>query len=338
MDLTSVLSALTRPVGVSGLEHDAAKVAAELLAPYAKQVTVTPRGSVIGTICEKPGTPHLLLDAHIDEIGMMVSKIEPDGLLRCVPVGGLDLRLLCGQPVIIHGIKEIPAVVVTPKAEKEPKALKAEELLLDAGFSAASDLDGLVSVGDRATVDDTFLTLQGGRVSSRALDDRAGVAAILYALSLLEEEPPCSLSVLFSSQEEVGLLGAETDGFRIHPTHAIAVDVSFAHTPDAPEEKCGKLDGGGMIGFAPILDHKLSRRLQALAEQEGIPYQNEVMGGRTGTNLDAISLLRGGVCSGLISIPLRYMHTSVELLSLSDLEAVSRLLAAAVRKAGDLLC
>lgn len=339
MELTSVLSALTSATGVSGLERPAAETAARLLSPYAKQVSVTPRGSVIGRICEKPGTPHLLLDAHIDEIGMMISRIEPDGMLRFLPVGGLDLRLLCGQPVTVHGTKEIPAVVATPKWDGDtPPALKEEELLLDAGFSDAAELTGIVSVGDRATVDAPLLPLQHNRVSGHALDDRAGVAAILYALSLLEDEPPCSLSVLFSSQEEVGLLGAQTDGFSLCPTHAIAVDVSFAETPDAPKAKCGKLESGGMIGFSPILDHALSRRLQRLAEEENIPYQNEVMGGRTGTNADTLSLLQGGVCCGLISIPLRYMHTSVELVSLSDLKAVGKLLAAAIRKAGDILC
>ena len=109
MELTSVLSALTGAAGVSGLERPAAETAARLLSPYAKQVSVTPRGSVIGRICEKPNTPYLLLDAHIDEIGMMISKIEPDGMLRFLPVGGLDRRLLCGQPVTVHGTKEIPA-------------------------------------------------------------------------------------------------------------------------------------------------------------------------------------------------------------------------------------
>ncbi len=335
-ELSLLLSELTDPEGVSGNEFPAAEAAAELLYLYAQSVTVTPRGSVVGQFVTRENAPHLLLDAHIDQIGMMVSRIEKGGFLRCVPVGGLDFRLLCGQKVWIHGKTKTPAVVVTPYTEK-PEVLKKEALILDTGLSD-EEVNSRISVGDRVTVDAHYDRLAGNSASGGALDDRSGVAAILCALSLVDKEKiPCSVSVLFSSQEEVGLLGAQTEGFRTAPTHAIAVDVSFAKTPDAPAEKCGNLGEGGMIGFSPILDYRLSCKLRDLAKEKGIPYQTEVMGGTTGTNADALALVRGGVTCGLVSIPLRYMHTPIELLELSDIHAVAELLAAAMEQAGDLL-
>ena len=151
--------------------------------------------------------------------------------------------------------------------------------------------------------------------------------------SALEElkgrELPVSLAVAFTSQEEVGGVGAVNSAYTLHPAMAIAVDVSFALTPDADPLKCGKLGEGPMVGISPILDRRIWKKLIALAEAQSIPFQREVMGGgSTGTNADGIALSRGGVRTGLISLPQRYMHTPIEVVRLCDIEAVGKLLAA----------
>lgn len=167
---------------------------------------------------------------------------------------------------------------------------------------------------------------------SKALDDRAGVAAVLWCLELLRDGPlACDLAVAFCVQEELGTRGAGTAAFGLAPDAALAVDVSFARTPDADPDKCGVMGKGPMIGWSPCLDAGISRRLTALSGKRGIPSQAEVMGGDTGTDADAIASVRTGVPAGLVSIPLKYMHTPTEVVQLSDVEDVGRLLAAYVQ-------
>ena len=174
-----------------------------------------------------------------------------------------------------------------------------------------------------------FDRLLGDRVCAKALDDRAGCAAILQTLELLkEEELSCNVAVLFSVQEELGLRGAAPAAFAITPDAAIAVDVSFAHTPDANRAQSGVLGGGAMLGISPILDQDITEQLRELAQTHEIAVQYEVMGGKTGTDADAMTLVKEGIPTGLLSIPLRYMHTPVEVASLRDIQAVADLMAA----------
>ncbi len=181
-----------------------------------------------------------------------------------------------------------------------------------------------------------FAELQNGRVTSRSLDDRSGAAAILHALELLKDKPfGCSLTVVFSSQEETGGMGAATTAYRVKPDAAIAVDVSFALTSDADEVKCGKMGGGAMIGISPILNHGMTDELVSIAKTRRILWQTEVMGGRTSTNADQISIAAGGVRTALLSIPLKYMHTPVEVVQVSDVEAVGSLIAQYILNCGE---
>ncbi|MEG1448577.1 MAG: M42 family peptidase, partial [Oscillospiraceae bacterium] len=169
-------------------------------------------------------------------------------------------------------------------------------------------------------------------ISSKSLDDRAGCAAVIYAGYLIKKQNPnIGVTLCLSTMEEVGGQGAKTAAFDINPTHAIAVDVSFAHTPDAKVEKCGKLFGGPMVGVSPILNKEMSEKLMEIAKAENIPYQIEAMGGKTSTNADEIAITRGGVITGLLSIPQRYMHTPIETASLSDIENTGKLMAEYVK-------
>ena len=205
------------------------------------------------------------------------------------------------------------------------------DILIDTGYSK-EELEKIVSLGDMISFDAPFEELCGDRICSPALDDRCGIAAILYALSQLDAETlPCSVSVLFSAQEELGERGAKIAAYTIQPDIALAVDVSFGRANEEAPEKCGSLGGGAMIGISPSLSAEVSRDLKNVAETEQIPWQPEVMAGTTGTNADQFSVNRGGVKACTVSIPLRYMHTPAEVIALSDVTATGDLLAAYLR-------
>ena len=289
-DLKSVVLALAGANGTSGNENEAALLAKSMLEEY-----MPAHIDALGSVCGDTGGDgvHILLDAHIDRIGMTVTAIDDSGFIKFERVGGLDARVLAAEQVTI------------------------------------------VRPGMRITVNSTPKELLGGRVSCAALDDRAGVAAILRCLELLKDKNHgCRISVLFSSQEETGGSGAAAGGFAAAPDEAIAVDVSFAMAPGLKKEKCGKLGGGAMIGFSPSLDYSMSRTLERIADENGIARQCEVMSGSTGTNADEIQVAGSGVRMGLISIPQRNMHTAAEIVDLNDIEAVARLMAAYIIERG----
>lgn len=329
MEVREILKRLCAPAGVSGAEKEACAAALELLREFVPDAAADKFGCVSGYIGQRGGKT-LLLEAHIDEIGFVVTYIEDGGFLRVANCGGTDRRLYAAQTVTIHSDPPVKGVIATlpPHVNPDGKtAMKTEEIAIDTGFSK-EELEKIVSLGDRVTIDGEFAALGEKRVTSKAIDDRAGVAAVLYALSLLKgRELPCGIEVLFASQEELGSRGAKIGAYTARADAAIAVDVSFAHTPDAKKEKCGEMGKGAMIGIAPSLSGEITERLKKIAKEKNIPFQLEVMGGDTGTDADEISCSRGGIPTGLISVPLRYMHTPVEVAEPDDIAAVGRLMA-----------
>lgn len=334
MDIQPLLLEFSARFGVTGCEgeRDAATFAAQQLGQFGK-VSVTPLGSVVCTVRPpKPDAPHVLLDAHLDEIGLSVATVGEKGFVRVSPRGGVDRRLMAASPVTIHThFSPVRGVVCsTPPhlaGNAEKINPKIEDLWIDIGLDEETAKQ-TVFPGDIITIDFHPRALLGDLVSGKALDDRAGCASLLVALEMLGNCPlDCGLTVCFSTMEEVGGQGAKTAAYQIAPTHAIVVDVSFAHTPDARKDKCGELHKGPMIGFAPVLDRTMSRRLVEVANKSGIPHQHEVMGGQTGTNADEIVTVRGGVKCALLSIPQKYMHTPIEVVAVLDVENTGRLIA-----------
>ena len=191
----------------------------------------------------------------------------------------------------------------------------------------------VISLGDKIVFSQHCADLLGDRITGAALDDRCGVASVLRAVDILKNEKPnCSYTVLFSTQEEVGERGAKIGVYDVAPDIAIAVDVSFALTADDSELKCGHMGKGCMIGIAPTLDRELSKEMMRIAEKNGLSYQTEVMSGETGTNADRFSVNAGGVKAVTLSVPLKYMHTPVEVISLSDVENTAQLIAAYIKE------
>jgi endoglucanase len=329
-NIKETLKLLCEPAGVAGSEKAASKAALELLLNYIPNAEIDKFGTVFGSIIHDEKLPLLLLDAHIDEVGMVVTFIDEKGFVKVGRAGGIDRRSLPAASVTIHGVNAVRGVVcaLPPHVQKdEGKVLKEDEIAIDCGYSKAQ-LEKLVSLGDSVTVDAKFTELQGGKINARALDDRAGVCAILCALDLIKgKELKYNLAVTFSVQEEIGCRGAAISAYSINPDLAITVDVSYGDYPKSAENKSWKLGDGVMLGTAPSLDRGLFEEMKKVANRCNIKYQIEVMSGKTSTNADVIGISRKGARCALLSVPLRNMHTSAETIQLSDLEATGELIA-----------
>jgi endoglucanase len=334
--MQDIIFKLSKANGVAGGEFAASEVAKEELSKY-MPVSVDALGNVTGKI-EGSGV-HILLDAHIDQIGMIVTSIDDHGFLKVNKCGGMDIRVLAAHEVTVWGKKPLLGIVTsTPPhlANKNDggKAKDFDEIAIDVGLSKDKATE-LICPGDRITLNGAQQRLLENRICSPALDDRAGVASILRCLELLKNKKHnCQVSVMFSVQEETGGSGAHTGGYSAAADESIAVDVSFAYAPDVAREKCGEMGKGTMLGFSPILDHGMCLTLEKIAKAKNIPLQYEVMGGRTGTNADEIQLSRSGTKTALLSIPLKNMHTSVEIIDLQDVESTARLMAEYISERG----
>lgn len=334
MKTVDLIKDLVSIPAVSGCEERMIEYLKNALSPYG-EVQVDAMNNVTCTFGEGY---HILLDAHLDEIGMVVTSITDDGFLKVGAVGGIDKRMLLGYEVTVWGRQEIMGVISTlpphlQSADDEHKVPDMNEISIDIGLSR-EEAEKLVSLGDRVTFKRQFTPLLNNQISSNCLDDRTGIASILLALDELKKLP-VKVTVLFSTQEEVGTRGAKTGAFAVNADECISVDVSFGYSPNCNKEECGIVSKGAMIGYSSTLDRNISNILKSVAEKDNIPYQCEIMSGKTGTNADVISLTENGIKCGLISIPLKYMHSPVEVVYINDVESVSKLIAAYVKeKAG----
>lgn len=325
MDIKEVLFKLSNAAGIGNIT-DAAEITENILKEYTDE---THRNglTVIGKIYGDSDYT-ILLDAHIDEVGMIVTDVSDNGFLTVSKCGGIDLRHLPAKPVTVYGKQPVPAVFVsTPlhlsKADEVPNDIT--ECKIDTGLGNTAK--ELINVGDFVTWRTTAGTLSGDTVCGKAFDNRAGVACLLEVASRLHgKKLPCNVMFLFSDAEELGLRGARTAAFGAETDEAVIIDVSFGDAPDIPPTQCGKLNGGGMIGISPILSSDITKSIIDIAKENGIKHQREVMGGTTGTNADVITLTKSGIKSGLISIPLRNMHTDIETVKISDMLSVCDML------------
>lgn len=324
MDISELLFELSKRDCIGNVS-EASDYAEEQLSRYADTKRVD--GSIIGFVKGKADYT-LLLDAHIDQVGMIVTNIDEEGFLTVAASGGIDIRALPSRTVTVHGKEKITAVFCsTPPhlASGETEYDDISKIKLDTMLG--SKATEMISLGDYVTFQAKPCRLSGDAVTGRSFDDRAGVACLLkIAEELSGAELPVNVAFLLSDGEEIGMRGAVTAAFNAEPNEAVAVDVSFGNGIGISPEECGKLGAGAMIGFAPTLDGDISAKLVLLAENNGIKYQTEVMGGRTGTNADVISVSRSGVKTCTVSVPLRNMHTEAEVLRISDLNSVYDLL------------
>lgn len=329
MNTFQVLSSLSNAVGVSGYELSAVAVAEKHLANYGTTYTDSMGNLFCKAFDYNEKLPTILLDAHIDEIGFVVNYITDDGFLKISACGGIDRRVLLAQQVTVCGKEMIKGVVTStpPHLEKDSSSCpKVEDVYVDVGMTA-DEVKKLVSLGDYVFIDSPARMLINYSVTSKALDNRAGCTAVIKTLELLSLcERKYNVLVCFSVQEELGLRGAKPAAFSAEFDEAIVVDVSFAKTHGESPKDCGVMGKGPMIGISPTLSRKMSDSLRRIAENKLIPYQLEVMSGRTGTNADAIGLSAGGKNAVTVSIPLKHMHTPAEIVDLNDIENTAKLI------------
>jgi putative aminopeptidase FrvX len=331
------LSELLHARSPSGYEGEAQRVFDEHVEPAADSYSNDAMGNRIATLNLK-GDPVLMLAGHMDELGLIITYINKDGFIYFDTVGGHDLSVISGRRVIIqteHG----PVKGVTGKRaihlmdeEDRKKVPKKHEIWIDIGARSKKEALDRVAIGDSATYDHEFELFNGSIGASRAFDNKVGAYVVGETLIRLAKEKKglaARVVAVATSQEEIGTRGAITATYAVNPHIAIAVDVGHATDhPDCDNRKYGetKLSGGPIICRGANINPKIYQRLVAAAKQLKIPYQLEADPRPTGTDARAIQVGRGGVATGLISIPLRYMHTPSEVVDLEDVERCVKLL------------
>ncbi len=326
--------------GPSGYEEKAAGVWREEAGKFA-EVRGDRMGNSFATL-NAGGSPRIMLSGHIDEIGVIVTHIDEQGMLHFKGVGGWDSQVLVGQRVRVQtGDGEIPGVIGKKaihvmEQEERKKVSEIKNLWIDVGAKDADEAREMARVGDVAVLDHDAVELPNGRITSRSLDNRMGAFVVLEALRLLSEESGFAPEVVAVAnvQEEVGLYGARGAAFGLDPDAAITVDVTHAtDTPGIPKNEHGDhaLGSGPVIARASVLSPIVSDGLISTAEQEGIPYSLEADSSRTGTDADAIQFTRAGVATGVVSSPNRYMHSPNEMVDLWDVESCARLISSYIK-------
>lgn len=349
-ELLDALRRLSQAPGPSGHEGRAGRALAEMLEPLVDRVATDRVGSVVAfkrANARKPSGRKVLLAAHLDEIGLMVTEIESGGYLRFTQIGGFDPRVLLGQEVLVHPGSnpnlELPGVIgAKPPHYQSPSEKEAvipmADLYIDLGLSERKTRS-LVAVGDAVTLCGRLAELHGGRVSAKAMDDRACLAGLIRALALLGAMRfSWDIYAVATAQEEAGLgfLGAASSAFRIRPDLAIVLDVAHADMPLAPEHKTFSLGKGPVIAIGPNIHPAISERLIQTSRRLEIPFQIEPLAGNSGTDAADIQVAGSGIPTGLVGVPVRYMHTPVETASLADIDRLSRLLASFICDLGSI--
>lgn len=333
MNTQNLLKELTDGIGISGFESDFSGTVKKILDKYCEKTIVEKSGNVKGFLNLPDKTKKtILLEAHLDRIGLVVSEVLDGGFLKFRTMGGVDERILPASEVYVLGrevcfgvIGEIPPHIKGSN-ESLKNAPKISDMLIDTGLSS-EEVKKKISVGDPILLKSDFTKLADGKVSSAALDNRAGMASIFECLEQLKDKKiPVNVCVAFTTGEEMGLLGARTLGFESEPDLAVVVDVTHGKTHDSQKSGTFELGAGPIICRGPNLHYEKTNKIIALAEEKKIPFDVEVAPDNTGTNAWALQTMEMGIPCALVSIPLRYMHTTVETICIEDIKNTARLL------------
>jgi putative aminopeptidase FrvX len=322
----------------SGFEQPVQEVIRTEISQYADVVRTDVHGNVIA-ILNPEGSPRVMLTAHCDELGFIIRYIDEQGFLYFAPIGGFNPSTLPGERVHVHTSNGPLLGVIGSKAvhlmdsEERSHAPKLKNMWIDIGVSNREEAQQLVPLGSIATRAAQLEILRGDLVVSRALDNKSGIFSIVEAMRRLHEQrDQLNASVYFVStvQEETGLRGARTSTYEINPQIALIVDVTFASDhPETSKQLLGdvKLHGGPGLTIGGFTNPRVYQLLVAAATNAGITYQHDIQAGYTGTDNDNVQISRGGVATGLLNIPCRYMHTGSEIVSLKDIDNTAELMA-----------
>ena len=335
------LRSLVETPSPSGFERPVQAMVRRYVKPYVDQLRTDVHGNVIAV--KNPDAPfRLMVAGHCDEIGLMVNHVDEKGYLYVAAIGGIDPVLTAGQRLTIHSEKgDVPGVVgrkpihLTEQSERG-KAAKLHEQWVDIGAKDRKDALKAVAIGDPITVAVGMQEMRNGLVAARGFDDRVGVFAVAETMRLIaRKRVKIGVYGVSTVQEEIGLRGATTSAFGINPNAGIAVDVGFASDyPEAEKKRIGEI----ALGKGPILHRGaninpvLGRMMERVAKAKKIPFQMQASPRATGTDANPIQITRAGVAAALVSIPNRYMHSPVEMISLDDLANAARLIAAVIEQ------
>ncbi|MGE5489172.1 MAG: M42 family metallopeptidase [bacterium] len=321
----------------SGYERPVQEIVRTYASSFADSVTTDVHGNVIAV--RNPGAPlRVMLAGHCDQIGFVVQYIDSDGFIWVQPIGGWDPQIVVGQKVVVWTKDGAVPGVIARKAihmlteEERKQVVKLKDIWVDIGAKDQADAASRVRIGDPVTLELSYREMLNNRAAAPAMDDKTGLWVAMEALRRTQPQPlQCALFAVSTVQEEIGLRGSRTSAFGIDPHIGVAIDVCHATdmpTVDKKWEADIKLGGGPVIYRGPNMNPRVVEMLIRAAESRSIPYQLAAAGGATGTDANAIQITRAGVAAGLISIPNRYMHSPVEMVSLDDLDRAADLLAA----------
>lgn len=334
MQTKEFLKEMIETPGVSGSEFPVAKVIVSTFDKVCDDVRIDVLGNVIGYKKGEGGgkRPSIMLAGHMDEIGLMVTKIDDEGFLKFTQVGGVDQRTLVAQEVIVHGREDVTGIIglkpphLMPPEDRK-KAVPMQDLQIDLGLPFER-VKKLINVGDVVTVNRSMAELGGDVVTGKALDDRAAVAVIYECLQELKKiKHHADVYAIATTQEEVGLRGAMVSTYNIQPDIGIALDVCHAAMPGVSEQDTAPMGKGPNLAFGANVHGNVFEKLTAIADEYNISFTRSPVPAATGTDLWAMQVVRAGIPTALISIPSRYMHTSVETVSMTDIKLSARLLA-----------
>ena len=332
-ELLTFLKNLISTAGLSGYENPVRQLIEDAWRPLTDELQVSRVGSLHAVKWGGGKAPRnsLLLAAHMDAIGLIVTSIAEE-FLHVTEIGGLDARVLPGQLVTIHGREDLPGVIVQPPRHLLPPdnqsgPVELGNLLVDAGL-ASQEIKRLVRVGDLISFAQSPIQMAGEVLAGHSLDNRASIAAITECLQELQDRPiQWDLWAVATSQEEETFAGAYTSAYQLRPTLAVAIDVTFAVSPGSPKHKTFPMGDGPTLGWGPNIHPGLHKAFVGLADRLEIPYNVEVMPKHSGTDAYALQVAAEGSPTMVVSIPLRYMHTAVEMVAMKDIVRTGRLLA-----------
>jgi putative aminopeptidase FrvX len=326
----------------SGYEERAAEIYRQYTKQFADEVRTDVHGNVVAILNPK-AKMKIMLAGHMDEIGFIVHYIGDDGMLYFSQIGGHDSAIVVGQRVWVHGSKKV-AGVIGRKAihlledDERKKKPELKDMWIDIGAASRAEAEKVVSLGDVVTYQSEFQELLGGRATARGFDDKIGSFIVAEALRLLKSkkglDPAVGVYAVATVQEEIGLRGARTSAFGLDPQTGLAVDVNHAiDYPGMSKSRYGQMDvgKGPSVMRGANINPMVFKLITEAGKAEKIPFQVDVAAGGTGTDANAMQVSRAGIATGLLGVPLRYMHTPCEVLSLVDVEDCARLMAAYCR-------
>jgi putative aminopeptidase FrvX len=332
-EMLTFLKELISAPGISGYEGGVRPVIEKAWQPVTDQIQISRMGSLHAL---QRGTgngprPSILIATHMDAIGLMVNAIV-DGFLRVTSIGGIDVRVLPGQLVTVHGRQDLPGMIVSAPPRFLPARMQAgvtplEYLLVDVGL-LPHEVNKCVRIGDLVSFAQEPLETNGETLVGHTLDNRAGVAALTHCLEILRSRSHAwDVWAVATAQEETSYGGAQTSAFQLHPGLCLTIDVTFGSEPSSPGHLTYPLGKGPTLGLGPVIHPYLFKTLKELGERLEIPITVEPTPRSSGTDSDAMLVSAEGIPNALIGIPLRYMHTPIEMVALKDIARAGRLVA-----------